>query len=190
MLQGVGRSHWCSLLPFSPVCGLGVPPVPLSISCSCSSCCLVSMTRGLCSTGMDAGRDAGSRLQTGSTGRSKMHPGTCGRGPRKQRVRALEGMQGCRSRECSSSHHSIPECCICSERLTENLLIWQPCMGECPSHSPLHPLPGPSAPHSPEPCSVPSQHGTLGATQLIFEGVKYSQIKQNAVHSGKIIPAF
>lgn len=55
MLQGAGRSHRCPLLPFSPVCGLSVP---LSISCSCSSCCLVIMPRGRCSAGMQAGMPA------------------------------------------------------------------------------------------------------------------------------------
>lgn len=97
MLQGAGRGHWSPLLPFSPVCGLGVPPVPLSISSSCSSCCLVILARCrcCCSAGMDAGRDAGSRLQTGSTGRSKMHLGTClAETPGSREERALEGMWG------------------------------------------------------------------------------------------------
>lgn len=109
-----------------------------------------------------------------------------GGAPGSREERALEGM-------CLSSHHSIPECCICSERLPENLLIWQPCSGECPSRSPLHPCRSPPHPASPEPCSVPSQPGPGGhtrATKLRVEGVKYSQMKQNAAHSGKIIPAF
>lgn len=101
---------------------------------------------------------------------------------------------GATSQERSSSHHSIPERCICSERLTENLLIWQPCMGECRSRSPLHPLPVPSAhgiPRSPavSPAStVPGGH--TWATKLLVEGVKYSQMKQNAARNGKTIPAF
>lgn len=101
---------------------------------------------------------------------------------------------GATSQECSSSHHSIPERCIYSERLAENLLIWQPCTGECPSRSPLHPLPVPSAhgvPRSPavSPAStVPGGH--IWATKLLVEGVKYSQMKQNAARNGKTIPAF
>lgn len=103
--------------------------------------------------GRNAGRDAGSRLQTRRTERSKMHPGTrMAEPPGSREERALEGMRGHRSQECSSSYHSIPECCICSERLPENLLIWQPCTGErpSPSHSSLHPRPVPSTPlHGP-----------------------------------------
>lgn len=103
-------------------------------------------------------------------------------------------MQGHRSQECLSSHHSIPECCICSERLPENLLIWQPCTGECPSRSPLHPLPVPSVPGIPRSPAVSSASTVPGghtwATKLMVEGLKYSQMKQNAAHSGKIIPVF
>lgn len=61
--------------PFSPVCGLGVPPVPLSIG-SALKLLPCDHDQGCCSAGMDAGRDAGSRLQTCSTERRKMHLGT------------------------------------------------------------------------------------------------------------------
>lgn len=47
--------------------------------------------------------------------------------------------------------------------------------------------------HPPSPAVCPASlvpGGHTRATKLRVQGVKYSQMKQNAVHSGKIVPTF